>query len=815
MPITLNKQLNFPKKLMIIILNYIIIPSIFQLESSKPVKHPKNSALCGRNALYIAISAVCAAPVFAQKIESATIEEVIVFGQKIERSLQDTPASIAVIDSLSLDQKELGNLAEAVLEAPNVHAYANGFNIRGIDTNNVSGAGNGGLATVYLDNSPLNDRLTTNGVSTWDISQVEVLRGPQSTLQGRNALAGSIIMTSTKPSQEWEAKYRLEIGEEGQQEAAVAFGGGLIEDELAFRISLEDQSFDGFNRNIVRNEYSDSRDDKLYRAKFLYTPSALPDFSAQLNVTHTETNRGTDLVNTPTNGENPYDHRIVTNNDPQRLNYEGDIIALDLGYDINDELSLSIISTHSEIESSWDDYDDDNGPIAGGTRYYSETNKTKSHEVRLNFNYENFKGVLGAYYFDSEVPANWGGISRISLASVGLSAPILQSRFGLDSNTANFVVAQYAPLDPAQLRQLNSSYTQTQSKALFADATYTINEQWDIFAGIRWDKEEYESEDSTNLEIANAEFFPDPSVYPAPLNQLIAGINAQLRNTAAQASTDSPLTGDSFSEVLPKIGASYRINEDVTASLTLQKGYRSGGVGVNTVRGSSYQYDPETTDNIELSLRSVWLDGDLIVNANAFYLDWKDQQVSVQRSTNTFDTEIVNAGSSEVKGFELETTYTPNTQWQFTAGVGLAKTEFKEFNVVIPTEGETIVRDLSGRNFANAPEWTANAGVRYTADNGIFANLNVNYADSTADVVDPFASGLNPGDDGFDPQNDARTLVNMRIGYEWEKVGVYLVAKNLLDKEYLEGAAFGQGRRVVRHELGDPRQLSLVVRGHF
>ncbi len=250
-------------------------------------------------------------------------------------------------------------------------------------------------------------------------------------------------------------------------------------------------------------------------------------------------------------------------------------------------------------------------------------------------------------------------------------------------------------------------------------------------------------------------------------------------------------------------------------SFTFQKGYRSGGVGVNSAKSSPYQFDSESTSNYELALRSFWLDGDLMLNANAFYIDWKDQQVSVQLSENSFDSETKNAGSSTVKGFEIESFYQVTDEFELFVSLGQAKTKFTDFVITIPTQNAPTVYDLTGRSFADAPEWTANVGATYQADNGIFASVNVNYADSSNADTNPYNRGLKEGDPEFNLQNDARTLVNAKIGYDWDTFGIYLIAKNLLDKEYISGAALGTGRRVVRHDLGAPRQISLSLQGTF
>jgi len=742
-------------------------------------------------------------------------ERIMVTGQKITRTLQETPASIAVFSTEKIEQQNLGEISEVLFETANVHSTGNGsFNIRGIDAFNVSGSGTSALASVYIDAAALPERIIRNGFSTWDASQIEILRGPQSTLQGRNSLAGAIVMTTTAPSHEWNGKYRVQVGENGEQEAAIAFGGSLVEDQLAFRFSAEKEDFDGYNYNITRKEDADFKNDELYRLKLLYTPTAIPDLSAQLSFTRATTDKGTASVNVPESGD-PFKQRFVTNNDPQTTVFETDITTLEVNYPLNDIWIATSVSTYSDVIAGWNNFDSDNGPEDGGTRFNNENVKTFSQEFRLTLDGDRLSGLIGAYYFDQDLTSKYGGTNNIALASVGLTSDSLVKRFGLDQATADFTINQYAGFNPIVIDQLSGSNQQIKSSALFADFTYEINEQWNIFAGIRWDREKQDNADTQSFSVANLASMPNASNYPAPLNSLIGGINAQLLTLVGDANKKSPIADASFNEFIPKLGISYMWNDDLTTSFTYQKGYRSGGVGVNTAKSTPYQFDSESTSNYEFSLRSFWLDGDLMFNANAFYIDWEDQQVDVQLSENSFDSETKNAGSSTVKGFELEAFYQLSTELELSASVGQAKTEFTDFVVTIPTNSEPTVFDLTGRSFENSPEFTANLAATYSGDNGIFANISMNYADSSNADTNPYSRGLQEGDDNFDLQNDSRTLVNMKVGYEWESIGLYLIGKNILDKEYISGAAFGTGRRVVKQNLGAPRQISISLQGAF
>ena len=174
---------------------------------------------------------------FAQE-DISGVEKIVVTGQKIDRSLQETAASVAVFTEKNLEQQNITNFGEILAHAPNVNFDDYSFSIRGIDAFNVSGGGNSYLASVYVDGAALAYRMIqSGGFSTWDVSQVEILRGPQSTLQGRNALAGAVVMSTKDPSYESDMKVRIGFGDYGRKDAAIALGGELVDNQVAFRFS--------------------------------------------------------------------------------------------------------------------------------------------------------------------------------------------------------------------------------------------------------------------------------------------------------------------------------------------------------------------------------------------------------------------------------------------------------------------------------------------------------------------------------------------------------------------------------------------------
>jgi outer membrane receptor protein involved in Fe transport len=422
--------------------------------------------------------------------------------------------------------------------------------------------------------------------------------------------------------------------------------------------------------------------------------------------------------------------------------------------------------------------------------------------------------LIGLYHSSLKVDDLSGGKRNITLARLGVPRLLVLPRenggFGLPQNYADQILSLYADVNPVQLSTYGKVDQKITSNAIFADVTYKINAQWDILAGIRWDSEKQENSADRKVTVENGHLLPDPTNlnFDPTTAQVVSILNAQLYKQADDASGIEPLVDTSFDAVLPKLGVSYHISDDMTTSFIFQKGYRSGGVGTNIAQATTHTFDSEYTSNYELSFRSIWLDGSLTANANMFYIDWKDQQVNVQLGVSQYDKDTRNVGSSVVKGFEAELRYQVNNNLTLSAGLGQSKTEFKDFP--LDKIGE-VSPNLSGFGFRDSPEWTANLSATYVGDNGFFANINANYVDESRALSNPFAQGKVVGDTDFDPMDQAVTLVNTRIGYEWDTVGLYLTVTNLLDKEYLSDIDTGYDVETY----GAPRQAALKFQVDF
>jgi iron complex outermembrane receptor protein len=713
--------------------------------------------------------------------QAVALDEIIVTGEKANRSLQDTITSIRVVTAVDIEQENLLNVYDVIARTANLTAtFGNsGFNIRGISNSNITGVGTGDLATVYLDGSPLPREALAGPLDLWDLAQIEVLRGPQSTLQGRNALAGSIILRTTDPTFEWSGRARAIVTNEiDSRRFAVAVGGPIIADEVAFRISGEHSRTDGLTRNPTLNDDRvNRRDGDNIRAKLLVTPKAIPGLRIVGTYFHDKHENGENysFTDVPDSWEN----RTILSNRRASDVYKSDFGTLEASYDISQHLALTSITTFSRIRNSIT-YDGDNLPVDQSYGGQSKDQKTFTQETRLNLNTDSLSALIGVYYshLSNKHDRSYSTFSLSPVDDLGLPAAL------------GAIYPSDLYVDTLQF------YPQVvKAMALFGDATWEAAPGLKLRAGFRWDQEN-QSRANNNI-VTLVTTLPNPADYSAVgLDGTIAAINGLIGGFVAQANSSSPAAKTRFRAFLPKGGVTYEFTPDASLSATIQRGYRSGGSGVNPGMGQLYTYDPEFTWNYEIAFRSLWLDRKLSLNANAFYIDWTDQQVIYYPPPRqTYNYLTVNAGTSRVYGFEIESRYQPNRNVTVYASAGYSNTKFKKF--VIDTT------DYSGAEFSGAPRWTLAAGGTWEAPEGWFVNLNANYRSAAYQNLEQF--------DGRELK--ARVIANAKIGWQNDNFGVFVTGTNLFNKRYFDYQYMNGARR--QGLLGEPRVLGLLLEARF
>ena len=697
----------------------------------------------------------------------ARLDVIVVQGTKFEQSLMETPDSVSVVTAEEIEREPLADLYDIVERIPNVTAAfgEQGFAIRGVDQRGVGGGGSGLTITTYVDDAPLGNQTTFFGpTGSWDVQQIEVFRGPQSTNFGRNALAGAIYIRTRDPEFDYDFRARAEIAEEETYQISAAGGGAIIDDRLAFRLSGDYRESDGFITNTFLGEPADATELSNIRGKLLFTPTE--DIRIVTTTTYAENFAGEDVINI---GETDTFGRDVSYNIPGREGTETFLNAVNLEWDISDTWSFQSITTYQSTDYfRLEDFDTSPGDESTVGLDRKGTDEAFSQELRLKYLGDRLNMLFGLYYVDTE--DTFDDLFTINGTAV-------DDRLGL------------LPI-PLFVDRDALSTTEAENYAVFVDGSYDITDKLSVLFGARYDVEE-----SQNSAVANTQFIPSLDVLAQLVPPALAPLLAQLADFEGESSSS---TSSEFDAFLPKVGLQYAVADHTNIAFVVQQGYRAGGSELSVLDGEVIDFDPEFLTNYEFSTRTTLLDGDLTVNTNFFYGDWQDQQVPepivLEDGSTSNLTRTVNAGESTLMGFEVDAQYAVDPTLDLYGSLGYVETEFTDF--------ETTQFDYTDNSFAFAPEWSLNVGFDKTHEFGIFYGVDVNYRD------DAFADNEN------EDVVEAYTLVNARLGYEFnENYRVTLYARNLFDEEYYTflNRDFDNNGNFLSgtSRIGDPRVVGL------
>ncbi len=709
----------------------------------------------------------------------------VVTGTKQGLSVQDTQTSVELFDEERIERDVLFSLDDVLQRTPNVSMQnvQTGYSIRGIGQDGVGFAGTGRTSTVYVDGVPLSFDSEQGQQSLWDVQQVEILRGPQSTVQGRNALAGAVVIKTNDPTYQWESRARLLAGTQDTRRASGVVSGPIVADQVAFRLAYDYQTYDGDVAEAttgIRQEFQDSR---TLRGKLLIEPDAFPDLSVKLTLEHVDTDFGEfNTIFAPVSFTDPSfsDFDPFGGNTHTRVRLEEpetDKVVADIAYDLNDHWQLISVSTY-------EDHDRARVfgiPAGGDVRLDSSPAETEtlSTELRLAFDYDRLSGWVGGYYYDSER----------SETSNFTAAP---DDFGFPSVPAG-----------ATVTLTSERTTETENYAVFGDLTYELNDSWALTAGARYDEEKFSDSGNQGSVSADPANCTIPSFGDSPCT-ILFGANNQPGQPA------------DFSAFLPRVGIIHNFDGRRSLSFGVQRGYRAGGSVVRLVPdlgiSELVSFDPEYVTNYELAFRSQWLGDRLTFNANAFYTKWTDQQVTVSGPSGLpLDSVVVNAGESKLYGLELSSSFQASSSLDLFASLGLLRTEFTDFPFAQMT-GE--FENLAGNEFPTAPQTTAAAGINYDHPSGAYTSWNVSYRSSQfSDVTNLKVNKVS-----------SYTLVNARVGYRSSGLDIYAYANNLFDKRVATSKTFatvntGTGEVTpngnARFQVNEPRQLGIAMEYRF
>lgn len=594
-----------------------------------------------------------------------------VSGEKLTRDLAEVFASVGVVTGEQIFDYVIPDLKDTLNKIANTRTFSanqgnSGIVIRGVSSDGLTQPANSSPAiAVVVDGASQNGEGIRRGSrGTWDVENIEVFRGPQSTLQGRNAMAGAVLVNTMNPTWHWEGIGQAEyFGSDSSGEltsGAFVLSGPLVENQVAFRVA--GQLSDGDRGISFADPLNNRLDDDEFgqiRGKVLLTPDALPGFRALVTVSHTHDKPGAAAASGPDFFRRWFNPSVssVELRETDVTNYVADI-SQDFGGGITVRAVSAYISTNAKINSP-----------AGSMAFMRDDTRdggdfTQDLRVELAEGVRPLSGVIGM---------NYGRFTQDGASDITISLP----DFGIFN----------LPYQDLTTRNV------TESLAAYADLRYAITDKWSLLFGGRLGQEWVNNK--ANGTVFNFDTFGYDTI----------------RNDA----------GTDYIVALPKLGLAYKIDDRQTLAFTVSEGFRAGFAAVD-FEGAAYDVAPEYLWAYEVAYRSRWLDGRLEVNANGFYYDFENLQIEVD-DPNPLSPQTItrNIGKAHAYGAEIEVRAKPMEGLTAYASLGLLKTELDEaFTATGNYSGNTFPEAPAatfnmGATYRHPTGFFASADLSYTA----------------------------------------------------------------------------------------------------
>ncbi|MGB7739092.1 MAG: TonB-dependent receptor [Steroidobacteraceae bacterium] len=699
-----------------------------------------------RAAVATALAPLCLGlPVGAAHAQSAptaaALEEIVVTARKREETLQTVPLSIAAFSAETIESAgintmdDIAALTPGFTMAPLFGGGAQTPVIRGQST--TIGEPNVGFFVdgVYQASRGLMDAMLGDSVS-----RVEVVKGPQSALYGRNTFAGAVNIVTSRPSDELGGMIEARYGDYDTQELRGSVSGPIT-DWLGFRLGGTYASSDGYYTNDLNGNNLDDRSTGVLAGSLEASPTE--DLDIRLRVAYSDTSDGDDPIRYVANnielfspagpsfpavyqlygGEmHAFDKYSVT---PGHQDREVTQTSLSIDWSVGD-YTLTSITGYNDL--SYDNaVDTDYSALSVNyattlqdiTEFSQELRITSPGDQRLTW-------LGGAYYYDSQTDTH------------------LESLYGADALSIAAAV-------PASLRRflvgglINDLVEETNSFAIFGQIGFNITERWSVSAEGRWTDE-------------------TKKIHSVDQSQLTGLVTGTFVDEA------------DFQNFVPRFTVDYKMSDDVLLYASAAEGVKVGGFNVVTVAGAilpeERTYDPESAWNYEIGAKTAWADGRLTLNAAAYYIDWTDQIVRALGQTGALLN--VNAGKTSVQGIELEARARPFDGLTLDAGIAYTDSSYDDYTFgTLAAIGVDPV--LDGTRLQYVSEWQGFISGQYTypvsatLDWVSRADLSYQSDQSAVQTADAYVG-------------DATNL-NLRTGFDWDRYSVRLWVENLTDED--------------------------------
>ncbi|HLF29696.1 MAG TPA: TonB-dependent receptor [Xanthomonadales bacterium] len=797
---------------------------------------------------FLAIGLITASPVLAAEV----LDEIQVTAQKREQGVNDVGITVNAFTGDELRELGLFSAEQMAQFTPGLtvnDTAATGvplYTIRGVGFQDYSTAASSTVG-LYFDEVAIPYTVMSRGV-VFDVQRVEVLKGPQGDLYGRNTTAGQINFVSNKPTEEFEAGFHGSYGRFGIFDLE-GFASGALGDKVQARLAFRTtQSSKGWQQSTTRDDTLGELDSNAVRALFNFEASDTVNILLNL---HYVIDKSDNRANTPYDGtliglgefaapytpldkyllptgahfgETPPWYSTGDNRDADWTNsYTSPITGRT--FDVRPQRNNELKGVSAKLEwnlgnmdltsiTGYDKFDRTEANDWDGGFYNDSSNinttdlEVFSEELRLTGQSDDLLWIGGLYYSHDEMDEYYHYFMSDSVYGLG----------SIPWGAFPFVLAPILELD--------TKYQQTtESKAVFGHVEWSFADSWRLTLGARYTEEDrkwagctFAADDGSLSTFLNTLFgstldpgdcgtIDDDPASPTYIFAVIGGPNV---NDAFHVFEDTIKTN----KWMGKIGLDYIVSEDILLFATLSEGFKSGGFnGANSNTTQQLKpYREEELTSLELGVKATLLEGRMQLNAAGFYYDYKDKQeqdIAVTFVGNISG--VTNVPKSEIMGAELAMNWIPFDGLTVNLGLAYLDTEVKEWDAVDPDASSwpvTVYHDVSGIELAMAPRWQAFGLVSYEWPIGSDLVMEVagdfSYQDSTT-------GGVQAAD-----ATASYTLYNARISigsadYKWR---AQLFGRNLTD-EYYYPAAYQGGNGPYIRAAGMPITYGIAVTYNF
>jgi len=737
----------------------------------------KSSLLLGAA---LASASVMPATVHAQTDDSASgLEEIVVVARRRAENLQDVPIAVTAFSSddlLDLQANELSGLQGAVpnlnvVQGRGSNSSANIF-IRGIGQPDALQTFDPAVG-IYVDGVYIS-RIQGALFSLFDVERIEVLRGPQGTLYGKNTIGGAINIISKTPDNDLSARGEITYGRFNQLLLNGYVDGALVDDKWWGSIAASYESRDG----IVTDPLTGLRynDDNNVATRAILRGEPTENFRVSINFDYanqdnqptlgrdespliqTDFALGPVVLNTAPTGE--FDFRTSTSLQPgqgQELEHWG--LSMRAEYDASDAITLVSITAYRELTSNaFIDIDATQFEI--GDVFVGVDQNQFSQEFQVQYDDGPLQAVAGLYYLKENITSDQAAFADDLFAVAGFPVDFLRT-IGDDSELDSY--------------------------AIFGQASYAFTDALSLTVGMRYT---YEEKTYFRTTTTQSLFFAADPIFGPAFNGTFAFNDSE-----------------DFDAFTPSVTLDYKLLDDVLLYASVSRGFKSGGFNgrANTPADVS-AFEPETVWTYEAGFKSTFADNRIRLNGAVFYNDYENFQARVGGAT-VGEFPVINAGALEIYGAEFELIAQPIDGWTLTGSLGILEANYQEFN---DTRTPGCSPDTCEPAFA--PTVNLRFASNYTFDlpgeaGSLSALAEVRHVSEHLLSVDNFLPNFPLVEDGY-------TLLNALITWQSENEHFYVRAgvKNITDEVYrVDGQEFSNVGNIQTAYFGDPRTYSITV----